>query len=281
MQDYSDIVGEVGDLPPMPIVAVKVLELLQDPDTSVKKLAETISLDPAVSARMLKIANSAMYGLSRQVTTLQNALVILGERTVRSLVLASSMSSVNKSYGLLEKMLWEESIGCALAARFFSIKLQKVNADEAFMVGLFSNLGKIVRNNNDTERYQDLVEAVYNGAGEYLVLEQEVFSNPYHLVGAAVLDSWKIASLLVEAVHHQMDFNTADVDSDVANLSALVNLSAAACSRLGIGQREPDDDRDVAASPGAVFFNLSEGRVDDLLEEFEEVFDLNRESFIS
>jgi hypothetical protein len=61
----------------------------------------------------------------------------------------------------------------------------------------------------------------------------------------------------------------------------LVNLSAAACSRLGIGQREPDDDRDVAASPGAVFFNLSEGRVDDLLEEFEEVFDLNRESFIS
>jgi HD-like signal output (HDOD) protein len=281
MQDYSDIVGEVGDLPPMPIVAVKVLELLQDPDTSVKKLAETISLDPAVSARMLKIANSAMYGLSRQVTTLQNALVILGERTVRSLVLASSMSSVNKSYGLLEKMLWEESIGCALAARFFSIKLQKVNADEAFMVGLFSNLGKIVRNNNDTERYQDLVEAVYNGAGEYLVLEQEVFSNPYHLVGAAVLDSWKIASLLVEAVHHQMDFNTADVGSDVANLSALVNLSAAACSRLGIGQREPDDDRDVAASPGAVFFNLSEGRVDDLLEEFEEVFDLNRESFIS
>jgi HD-like signal output (HDOD) protein len=281
MQDYSDIVGEVGDLPPMPIVAVKVLELLQDPDTSVKKLAETISLDPAVSARMLKIANSAMYGLSRQVTTLQNALVILGERTVRSLVLASSMSSVNKSYGLLEKMLWEESIGCALAARFFSIKLQKVNADEAFMVGLFSNLGKIVRNNNDTERYQDLVEAVYNGAGEYLVLEQEVFSNPYHLVGAAVLDSWKIASLLVEAVHHQMDFNTADVDSDVANLSALVNLSAAACSRLGIGQREPDDDRDVVASPGAVFFNLSEGRVDDLLEEFEEVFDLNRESFIS
>ncbi|PLX96890.1 MAG: HD family phosphohydrolase [Desulfuromonas sp.] len=281
MQDYSDIVGEVGDLPPMPIVAVKVLELLQDPDTSVKKLAETISLDPAVSARMLKIANSAMYGLSRQVTTLQNALVILGERTVRSLVLASSMSSVNKSYGLLEKMLWEESIGCALAARFFSIKLQKVNADEAFMVGLFSNLGKIVRNNNDAERYQDLVEAVYNGAGEYLVLEQEVFSNPYHLVGAAVLDSWKIASLLVEAVHHQMDFNTADVDSDVANLSALVNLSAAACSRLGIGQREPDDDRDVAASAGAVFFNLSEGRVDDLLEEFEEVFDLNRESFIS
>nr|WP_320050674.1 HDOD domain-containing protein [uncultured Desulfuromonas sp.] len=280
MQDYSEIVGEVGDLPPMPIVAVKVLELLQDPDTSVKKLAETISLDSAVSARMLKIANSAMYGLSRQVTTLQNALVILGERTVRSLVLASSMSSVNKSFGLLEKMLWEESIGCALAARFFSTKLKNVNADEAFMVGLFSNLGKIVRNNNDSERYQELIEAVYNGAGDYLTLEQEVFSNPYNLVGAAVLDSWKIAPLLVEAVHHQMDFDEVDIDQDVSTLSAVVNLSSSACQRLGIGQREEDDDLDVSTTCGAEFFTLGKTRVEELLEEFKEVFEQNRESFI-
>ena len=280
MLDYSEIVGEVGDLPPMPIVAVKVLELLQDPDTSVKKLAETISLDSAVSARMLKIANSAMYGLSRQVTTLQNALVILGERTVRSLVLASSMSSVNKSFGLLEKMLWEESIGCALAARFFSSKLKKVNGDEAFMVGLFSNLGKIVRNNNDSERYQELIEAVYNGAGDYLTLEQEVFSNPYNLVGAAVLDSWKIAPLLVEAVHHQMDFDEVDIDHDVATLSAIVNLSSSACQRLGIGQRQEDDDLDVSTTCGAEFFTLGKARVEELLEEFKEVFEQNRESFI-
>ncbi|EAT14193.1 HDOD domain-containing protein [Desulfuromonas acetoxidans] len=280
MQDYSEIIGEVGDLPPMPIVAVKVLELLQDPDTSVKKLAETISLDSAVSARMLKIANSAMYGLSRQVTTLQNALVILGERTVRSLVLASSMSSVNKSFGLLEKMLWEESIGCALAARYFSSKLDHVNGEEAFMAGLFSNLGKIVRNNNDSERYQELVEAVYNGAGDYLTLEQEVFSNPYSLVGAAVLDSWKIAPLLVEVVHHQMDFDQVDIDNDIAGLSAVVNLSSAACQRLGIGQRQEDDEIDVATCPGATYFDLSDARVGELLEEFNEVFEQNRESFM-
>ena len=281
MQEYSEIVGEMGDLPPMPLVAVKVLELLQDPDSSVKKLAETISLDPAVSARMLKIANSSMYGLSRQITTLQNALVLLGERTVRSLVLASSMSSVNKSFGLLEKMLWEESVGRALAAKFISTNLNRANGDEAFLAGLFSNLGKTIRNNNDPEQYRELVEAVYNGAGEYLILEQEVFTNPYYRVGAAVLNSWKIAPLLVEAVNHQIDFDdSSDVDNEIIELAAVVNLAAIFSQKLGIGYRGADEDLDVALCAGARYFDVSPAQMNELLVEFEEVFAENRDFFI-
>lgn len=281
MQDYSEIVGEVGDLPPMPIVAVKVLELLQDPETSVQTLAETIALDPAVSARMLKIANSSAYGLSRQITTLHNALVLLGDRTVRSLVLASSMSSVNKSFGLLEKMLWEESVGCALAAKFLSSSLGRANADEAFLGGLFSNLGKIVRNNNDPEQYRELVEAVYNGAGDYLTLEQEVFTNPYYRVGAAVLDSWQIAPLLVEAVNHQFDLsNDAALEPEVSELAAVVNLGSLFCRKLGIGYRDADQLLELDAGAGAAYFDIAADRLAELLAEFEQVFADNRDCFI-
>lgn len=281
MQEYSEIVGEVGDLPPMPIVAVKVLELLQDPDSSVKQLAETISLDPAVSARMLKIANSSMYGLSRQITTIQNALVLLGEKTVRSLVLASSMSSVNKSFGLLEKMLWEESVGCALAAKFISTNLNRANADEAFLAGLFSNLGKTVRNNNDSEQYRELIEAVYNGAGDYLTLEKEVFTNPYYRVGAAVLNSWQIAPLLVEAINHQSDLGeSSDVDFEIVELAAIVNLASSFTQKLGIGHRNIDDQLNVALCSGARHFKVSESQVDELVSEFEGVFSENRDFFL-
>jgi HD-like signal output (HDOD) protein len=280
MINYDDIISNVGDLPPMPIVAVKVLELLQDPDTSMKKLAETVSLDAAVSARMLKIANSAAYGLTRNITTLQNALVMLGERTVRSLVLASSMSSVNKSYGLLEKMLWEESVGCALAARFLSTRLHISNPEEAFLAGLFSNLGKIIRNNNDPEQYRELVEAVYNGAGDYLMLEQEVFDVPYSVVGAAVLHSWKIAPLLVEAVHHHIDLNSSD-NKEVRDLSAVVNLASNLCVKLGIGQRFENEDLDLSQTQGGEYLQVDATMVADIEEQFAELFESNRESFVA
>ncbi len=279
MRDYGDVIETVGDLPPMPIVAVKVLELLQDPDNSIKQLADTISLDSAVSARMLKIANSSMYSFTRQITTLQNALVLLGERTVRSLVLASSMASVNRKYGLLEKLLWEESVGCALAARYLSEKLKVANPDEAFLAGLFSNLGKIVRNNNDPERYRELVEAVYNGAGDYLTLEEEVFSVPYSTVGAAVLSSWKIAPLLVEAVHCQMDMSLAE-DEDVANLAAVVNIAANFCIKLGIGYRQPDEDLDLSGCAGVKKFGISAEKLAIMTAEFADVFEENRDAFI-
>lgn len=281
MQEYAEIIGEVGDLPPMPIVAVKVLELLQDPDTSIKKLAETISLDAAVSARMLKIANSSIYGVPRQITTLQGALVLLGERTVRSLVLASSMSSVNKSYGLLEKMLWEESVGCALAAKFISQKFQSVNSEEAFLAGLFGNLGKIVRNNNNAERYRELIEAVYNGAGDYLTLEREVFRSPFYLVGAAVLSSWKIAPLLVEAVRCQMSLvEASEMDKEVRDLAATVNLATNMCLKLGIGHREAESDLDLSQTQGALYLKLSGDVIEQMCEEFQEVFESNRDLFI-
>lgn len=280
MINYDDIISNVGDLPPMPIVAVKVLELLQDPDTSMKQLAATVSLDAAVSARMLKIANSAAYGLAREITTLQNALVMLGERTVRSLVLASSMSSVNKAYGLLEKMLWEESVGCALAARFLSTKLGVGNPEEAFLAGLFSNLGKVIRNNNDPDQYRELVEAVYNGAGDYLMLEQEAFDAPYSVVGAAVLHAWKIAPLLVEAVHHHIDLNSADV-KEVRDLSAIVNLASSLCMKFGIGQRSADEDLDLAKTQGAEYFLVTPTMLADIEEQFTDVFESNRESFVA
>ncbi|MEA3465570.1 MAG: HDOD domain-containing protein [Thermodesulfobacteriota bacterium] len=280
MQNYTEIVGEIGDLPPMPIVAVKVLELLQCPDTSINQLAQTISLDAAVSARLLKIANSSLYSGLRDITTLHNALVLLGERTVRSLVLASSMSSVNKSYGLLEKMLWEESVGCALAARYLSTKLNVSNSDEAFLVGLFSNLGKIIRNNNEPERYRELVEAVYNGAGDYLTLEQEVFSSPYSKVGAAVLYSWEIAPLLVESVRCQMDVHSAE-DKEVSDLAALVNVASNLCMKLGIGHRCAEEDFDLSKTVGAEHLLITVETIAAIPDEFEELFAENSASFMA
>lgn len=283
MLDYSAIIGEIGDLPSMPIVAIKSLELLQDPDTSISELADTISMDPAVSARILKITNSSVYGLVRKITTLQNALVILGERTVRSLVLASSMCSVNKKYGLLEKLLWEESVGSAIAARYISRQLGKGDCEEAFLAGLFSNLGKIVRNNNNPEEYQELVESLYNAeSSKYTDLEPNYFNHPYYHVGAAVLHSWGIADLLVEAVSHHLDVDALDdAEGDVSLLAAITNLAVNMCFKKGIGTRVPDESLDLTMVPGGIFLNLDTDQVEEILEGFDEIYVDSRDAFSS
>ncbi len=100
--DFQTVVRSIRDLPPMPAVAVKVLELLGDPNVKYSKLGEAISADPAVSARLLKVSNSAFYSMKRQIKTLDHAIAIIGERTLRSLVMAASLEGMNKSYGLLE-----------------------------------------------------------------------------------------------------------------------------------------------------------------------------------
>jgi len=279
--DLKAVINVVGDLPPMPVVAIKVLELLQDPMSSSSDLAKAIALDPAVSARILKIANSSFYGMQRQIKTLQNAIVILGEKTLRSLVLAISLKAVNKRFGLIEKMLWEDSIGCAIGARLLSQELSIGDREESFLGGLFHNIGKVVRNNNNADEFRQIVEAEYNGEGSFSKLELNYFDHAHTVVGAAVLEKWNFATGLIQCALHHNDLNIdKSEDSESFNLTCLVALSSAYCRKLGIGRREPDEDFDIASAAAAKALKLPGDRVEELLKKFENHYEESREFFM-
>lgn len=282
--DFQSVVRSIRDLPPMPAVAVKVLELLGDADVNYSKLGEAISSDPAVSARLLKVANSAFYSMKRQIKTLDHAIAIVGERTLRSLVLAASLEGMNKSYGLLEKLLWEDAIGCAIGCRILARKFSSADPEEAFLAGLFRHLGKIVMNYSDPEAYRALVETAYAEGGTTTALEGRFFPYAHSVVGAAVLDKWNFSrSLVMSTLHHedlQIDLDQEEDGAALLRLTATVNLAGHVCLRLGIGQREPDEELDVAACPGAAALGLSGAEVQDALEEVEQIFNENRDFFI-
>ncbi len=281
--DFQTVVRSIRDLPPMPAVATKVLELLGDPNVNYGKLGEAISSDPAVSARLLKVANSAFYSMKRQIKTLDHAIAIVGERTLRSLVLAASLEGMNKSYGLLEKMLWEDSIGCAIGCRILARKFASADPEEAFLAGLFRHLGKVVMNYSDPESYRALVEADYADEDDYTELEGKYFPYAHNVVGAAVLDKWNFSRTLVMATLHHDDMTLPEEEEETAGLyriTATVNLADRICQRLGIGQREPDESVDVANCPGAKALELSEVDIEQALEEVEEVFSNNRDFFV-
>lgn len=284
MTDFQTIVRTITDLPPMPAVATKVLGLLGNPNVDYQKLGEAISSDPAVSARLLKVANSSFYSMKRQISTLDHAISVVGERTLRSLVLAASLEGMNKSYGLLEKMLWEDSIGCAVGCRVLARKFAVVDPEEAFLAGLFRHLGKVVMNYTNAEAFHSLVTEHYDAGGRYSDLEGHYFPYAHAVVGAAVLDKWNFSRMLVMSTLHHEDLEIdRDAEQDgeaLYRLTAVVNLADTICRRLGIGQREPDETVVFALCPGVVALGLEEAEVQEAVEEVEVVFASNRGSFV-
>jgi HD-like signal output (HDOD) protein len=282
--DFQAVVKSIRDLPPMPVVAIKVMELLGNPDVNYGKLGEAISSDAAVSARLLKVANSAFYSMKRQINTLDHAIAIVGERTLRSLVLAASLEGMNKSYGLLEKLLWEDAMGCAIGARVLARRFKTAEPEEAFLAGLFRHLGKIVMNYSDPEAYQSLVEAMYCEEGTTSEFEGRYFPYAHAVVGAAVLDKWNFGrSLVMSALHHEdlyIDLEQEEHGTEILRLTATVNLADRICARLGIGQRQAREDVDLSESLGAKALDLTNEQVENALQEINEVFTENRDYFV-
>lgn len=286
--ELNAIINSVGDLPPMPIVATKVLNMMANPDYEMAELAGAIAHDPAVAARILKIANSSFYSLQRQVNSLEQAVFILGEKTLKSLVLASCLKGMNRFFGLVEKMLWEDSIGCAAAARMIALRFGCVDPEEAFLSGLLHHIGKTVMNNMDHERFLKMTEGVYNGDGTLAQLEQALFPFTHAEIGAAVLYKWKFSEVMARVVLYHADQRILsgeislpeELEPVLLPLLATVNLAKGFCRKAGIGQRFPEENLPLSHSHGARLLGLEGETLNRLFENFQESFQRDRGAFL-
>lgn len=95
-KDWREIVAWVGDLPPMPQVAAKAIVMVEDPDTTAQKLTDLLSNDTALAARVLKIANSAMFSRQREITTLNQAVMVIGFKALKGIIVAATLRQLNK-----------------------------------------------------------------------------------------------------------------------------------------------------------------------------------------
>lgn len=281
-QDFDTIVRTMGDLPPSPLVATKILELLSEPDTETRELVTTLSLDPAVSARILKMANSPVYDQQRKVTTVERAIVILGQNTLRNIALDSSLRNAKRTYGLLERRLWENSIASAVGCRLIAHASGVYDAEEAYLAGLLHQVGKTLMINRDKALYQEVQRIVDAGEGELIDVERGLYAYSHDLVGAALLDKWNFPEELIAATHHHHDFESlADEDSELYSLCSIINLADGFCRYFGIGYPHPDKEIDLSLLPGALALELNPVKIDGLLPQFEEAFSRERCLFLT
>ncbi len=236
----DEIILKTVDIPAVPMVAAKVMRLIESPNCSLQELQEVISGDPAVVSRLLRIANSSFYsGGKRQIDSAEAAVMTMGFDTLKNMVLASSIKQVYKHFGLFEKMSWEHSLGVSMSAGMLA-KQFGVRQDEAATAGLLHDIGKVVINNRMPERYSNIIETVYSeNVHAYEIEDSEIGFN-HCQVGELVAKKWKLSPSLIAAIayHHYPD-RIPEEEKEYTSLCELIKLTDGICKSLGIGGGEP------------------------------------------
>lgn len=279
-RDLEIMIMTASDLPTIPVVATKVMQLIEDESATAEELAKVVASDPAVAARVLKISNSSFYGCQRQIQTLSHAIVVLGFGTLKSLVVAASVKQVYQPYGLTEKMLWEHSFGAGLASRIIAKETRLANEEEAFLGGLFHDIGKIIMNTMNKQQFQDVMMRCYNDGLTFEEAERQVYSFTHSEVGGLVIKKWNFPDMLMNAVlnHHAVEF-TENEDSYQASLTSIVGLADLFCHKAGIGIREPNEELDLMKTVPVQRLGLGEQLVKNLMERFMGAYEKDKSFF--
>lgn len=229
------ILRTVDDLPPMPQVAQKARQLIADARSSFRDLARIIETDQAIAARVLKVSNSAFYGTTGAVSSIHNAAVILGMKTLNELLtLACAGSLLEKElsgYGLSSGDLWRHSLAVAGCARSIALTAQPSLADDAFSAGLIHDCGKLILNGPISERHS-LFKAFLSPAGtSFLQAEKEILGFDHADIAGEVCLKWQIPANIVIAIrsHHQPSRAGGD------RLASIIHAADAIVLMSGIG----------------------------------------------
>jgi len=261
-------IDKVGDLPPMPNVAAKVLRAVESGECSANELRKIVECDPAIVARILKVANSALYGFTRQIDTLSHALALLGMQTVKNLVLAASLRQVFTRFGLMEKLLFEHASLAGPVAHRLARELSGVcDPDEAFVAGLLHDLGQIVLANNHREEYEAVFARTYNQSMSFIEVENAAFGFHHGELGGEVARRWQLSELQEKVIryHHEPEL-LIELAPEAQRLTALITVASSALTKLGVGRRAPTDGIDSHSLGAWQLLGLSLDDVDRIVE---------------
>lgn len=205
----EEIVRKTTDLPTMPAAAIRVIREADSSTSTAGTMAQSLAQDQSLSARVLRLANSAYYGLSRRITNLQEAVIVLGMRSIRNLAMVAStypwMTRPLKGYGLGPRQLWTHSFGVAIGAQLVAQKARLEDSDAAFTAGLLHDLGKVALSVWLEDKVTQLIGiAIANGV-TFDEAERRVLGFDHTEVGEYLAESWNLPPVLVEAIryHHQ------------------------------------------------------------------------------
>jgi putative nucleotidyltransferase with HDIG domain len=260
--NLNEIVSNIKSFPSMPATGAKMLKMLEDPETTVDEIEDVLRHDPGLTGNVLRLANSAYFGIPSKVASTRQAVLLLGLKKLVQLVIASCVNAVMDKpvpgYNLPPGDLWRHSIAVSIASEALVKDKKHIGAEDIFTPALLHDIGKLILG-HFVKQEQAAIEKIADTGVPYVVAENKVLGTDHAEVGAQILTQWAFPSDVIDAVrwHHDPDFSgNACPAIDVVYLANLLcqtgddgsgpevfssDLSPAVIERLGLDTAQFDD----------------------------------------
>src|SRR5207302_472714 len=186
---------KVTTIATLPEVTSRIVATVEDPKSTASQLHKIVSYDPALVTRILKVVNSAFYGLPGQIGSVERAIVLLGLNAVKNLAVAASLGQLFRGVKLCEgftaKDLWTHCISVAVAARELAKQTAMPIADEAFLAGLIHDVGILVALHVHPDKLRQVCERVQKDGGDFCLAERQICGIDHQQLGKALAEQWK------------------------------------------------------------------------------------------
>jgi putative nucleotidyltransferase with HDIG domain len=248
-EELVDHLWALRDLPPLPWIATRVLGLLsrQADEVESKQLIELLQADAALSAELLRRANSALYAFRWQILSLQHAVVILGLDKVRNLAMTLGLGAYLRPAlrAAVLRRCWRHSLTCALLSEHIA-PAWGIPADQTYAAGLLHDIGRLALLVKHPQSYADLLSVETNDRSNVLDAERELFNVDHCEAGAWLAEKWNFPKLLAQVVarHHDPPAN------DPFDILKLVHVTCRLTDSLGfyvIEAAQPEQTADILA----------------------------------
>ncbi len=228
----------VGDLATLPEVTIKIIEIVEDAKSTARDLHGVIKNDPALSVKVLKVVNSAFYGLPGQVASVDRAIILLGLSAVKNIAIAASIARLFKGKRISEQFtaadLWRHSLAVAVAARSIAkISPHPVMSDELFVAGLIHDIGTLVERQTFPDEFAEVINRCLDGGRNFLETERQIIGADHQAFGVGLTTKWKFPRHLRAAVgfHH----NPQALSVELRNMATLIQLADILCCQEKAG----------------------------------------------
>jgi putative nucleotidyltransferase with HDIG domain len=222
----------------MPTSVVRLMRALENPQFSAGQIADLLSLDQALTANVLRLANSALMGYGPRCATVREAVMRVGFQRVRSIIMAAAVSEqLNQrlsGYNLAAEQLWHHAVVAASTARYFASAVRYPYAEEAYVSGLLHDIGKVILDRYMRDAHQNVVMLMNERELQMWQAEEQVFGIDHGAVGGLMAANWQFPASLVNAIkfHHWPSF----AGQTHQPLAAIVNIANALAPRPTAGK---------------------------------------------
>lgn len=234
------IISKMKDIKSFPQFVIETMRKLNDPESNAADVAQSLSRDEGLVLRILKLANSAAYGMTRNISNISEAIALLGYKSVSNIILAATVySAMDKGlsgYALDRGELWRHSLMVAYTARKLAMITEKASTEDAYVGGLLHDIGKVILNDYVRFGYGIIVKMVEEKHIPFTEAEMQVLGFDHAAIGEILVSKWDMPEAYRIAVaYHHKPYELPEDKKQHQPLLDIVTLSNTICLMLGIG----------------------------------------------